>query len=259
MTVTLGADPELFFKSKEGSHISAINRVGGSKDFPRDLGDGYAVQEDNVAAEFNIPPANDIYRWNEVLNRGIELVGEIASGDGLDLSHAASAYFDKKELRHPKAKEFGCDPDFNAWTVSMNPRPASAKSNFRTAGGHIHVGGIEELDGLQVIRAMDLFLGVPSVLLDADTERRQLYGGAGAYRPKEYGVEYRTLSNFWIFDQKLREWVWEQTIRATEFVRDGNVLEDGTALAASIKSIINGSDKEGAEALCLAYNINLPK
>ena len=39
---------------------------------------------------------------------------------------------------------------------------------------------------------MDLFLGVPSILIDPDTERRKMYGKAGDYRLKEYGRRNKT-------------------------------------------------------------------
>jgi len=58
---------------------------------------------------------------------------------------------------------------------------------------------------------MDLYLGVPSVLMDKGELRKQLYGKAGAYRMKPYGVEYRTLSNFWIFSDTTIGWVWDNT------------------------------------------------
>jgi len=51
------------------------------------------------------------------------------------------------------------------------------------------------------IPLLDLFCGIPSVLLDISNDakiRRQLYGKAGDYRLPFHGIEYRTLSNFWI-------------------------------------------------------------
>jgi hypothetical protein len=49
---------------------------------------------------------------------------------------------------------------------------------------------------------LDLFLGSTSVLMDHDPTslaRKKLYGGAGNHRwCPAYGVEYRTLSNFWL-------------------------------------------------------------
>ena len=49
---------------------------------------------------------------------------------------------------------------------------------------------------------MDYTLGLDSLLLDSDTRRRSMYGRAGSFRFKEYGIEYRTLSNFWIKNNK---------------------------------------------------------
>lgn len=52
-----------------------------------------------------------------------------------------------------------------------------------------------------LIPLLDLFCGIPSILLDRSNGallRRKLYGKAGDYRLTPYGIEYRTLSNFWI-------------------------------------------------------------
>jgi hypothetical protein len=53
----------------------------------------------------------------------------------------------------------------------------------------------------RLIPLMDLLIGIPSVLLDRDKnakERRKQYGKAGDFRFQPHGLEYRTLSNFWI-------------------------------------------------------------
>ena len=43
----------------------------------------------------------------------------------------------------------------------------------------------------------DLYIMLPALRHDSSNERRELYGQAGRFRPKPYGIEYRTPSNFW--------------------------------------------------------------
>lgn len=53
-----------------------------------------------------------------------------------------------------------------------------------------------------IIPLLDLFVGIPSVLIDRDEgakERRKQYGKAGDFRYQPHGIEYRTLSNFWLY------------------------------------------------------------
>jgi hypothetical protein len=85
---------------------------------------------------------------------------------------------------------------------------------------------------------MDLFLGVPSILMDKGDVRKQLYGSAGAYRDKPYGGEYRTLSNFWIFDNHLIEWVWNNTSRAVDAAEAQFTIseQDGTSIVQCINN-----------------------
>lgn len=122
---------------------------------------------------------------------------------------------------------------------------------MRSAGGHVHVETTK--DQLAVIRAMDLFLGVPSVLMDNGEMRKKLYGKAGAFRGKSYGVEYRTLSNFWIFKNELIRWVWNNTERALDSVDTLDVMAEKD----NILRAINDNDKEVAQMLVNKYNLEV--
>jgi hypothetical protein len=176
MIFSLGCDPEFFLK-KDNKHVTSIGLIGGDKNLPRALDDkGHAVLEDNVAVEFNIPPAHDHAAFCASIQHVMaELQKELPD---YEFSHESAVLFNKEDLWHPQAQEFGCEPDYNAWTNKINPRPKASDASLRSAGGHVHVG--TDLDKIQVIRAMDLFLGVPSIKLDPGTLRRQLYGKAGS-------------------------------------------------------------------------------
>ena len=54
---------------------------------------------------------------------------------------------------------------------------------------HIHIGyDNNNIDAsLRLVKYLDLYLGVPSVLKDKDKRRRSLYGKAGCFRLTSYG------------------------------------------------------------------------
>lgn len=237
---TIGADPELFFRNNE-KLISVIDKLGGTKEEPMPIAvQRCTIQEDNVAAEYNIPPCTtveDFIWYNQAVLYDLT---KRAQAMGLHLAaNVASHSFDDSELMHWKAGVFGCEPDLNAWTHKTNPRPRSKDPNLRSAGGHVHIGS--SADPFQLGRACDVFLGVPALQYDHDKLRRSLYGKAGAIRIKSYGVEYRTLSNFWIWDETHIRWVYAQTKKATEFVEKGNVIPD--YLQGAVEAAINKNDK----------------
>lgn len=256
----VGADPELFLVDNEGNFISSIDRIGGSKDFPRPIDEeGCAVQEDNVAVEYNIPPVQTVESFIHYNRKVLQYLAEHVAQQGLSLRIQPSARFSKKELSDPRALQFGCDPDFNAWKGgSQNPRPHSKDRSLRSAGGHIHLGGIDGLDKKLVIKAMDLFVGVGMLQYDTDKERRQLYGLPGAYRDKPYGVEYRTPSNAWLQSEETIRYVWKQQERAVEFVRSGEaerLLADDSDLAEKIQTCIMTSDMALFEELKSEFDL----
>ncbi len=209
---TIGTDPEFFLqKSDSKKLVCAIPFIKGTKEEPEMLPSGKgSVQRDNVSLEFATEPAKD---GNEFVENIRATFQDIVNGlpEGHELVVLPSAQFDKDQLEDPEACIFGCDPDFNAWTFSQNEKPYCPNEQFRSCGGHIHVGKVEG-DGndflhrfpdgkMKVIQMMDTFHGIISTILDrseAAIERRQLYGQAGCHRPTEYGVEYRVLSNYWL-------------------------------------------------------------
>lgn len=218
---TIGADPELFAKDHNGVIKSLIDKLGGSKYNPRPIGNGYFLQEDNVAAEFNIPPCSSREEFIKAINYSLDRIElEIKDKYGYSISDKASYHFDTSELQHPAAWIFGCEPDFNVWTREQNPPPLNDDINFRTAGGHVHIAS--DFDPELVVKMCDLTLGVPSVILDKDTDRRKLYGKAGAFRfGKKYnGIEYRVLSNFWVLSNKLVGWVYDQVGRSLDLLKN---------------------------------------
>ena len=257
-TLLLGSDPEiLLFSVLENRPVTAIGLVGGTKDKPIPItSEGHAIQEDGVAVEFNIPPCKTKEEYVKHINfvKGY-IEDTICKPNNLVLLKEASSEFTDEQLACKEAQEIGCTPDIDAWNMTMNS-PSGYTSNLRAVGGHVHVGydGHNEEYSLELIRLMDLFLGVGSVLLDKDTQRRSLYGKAGAMRFTKFGLEYRSLSNFWIFDDKLIEWVFENTIKAIEYFNAGGTVTN----PEDIQKCINTCDRELALEIIDDYNIPMP-
>lgn len=259
MRFSLGADPELFMKDANDAFMSAVGLIGGSKAAPQPLpiGDGFAVQEDNVAVEYNIPPSPTREMFVVNIRRAMDYLTDMVGQKGLKFVNvSATTDFPMIQLLQPGAMEFGCDPDFNAWRGGKrNPRPKADDHTLRTCGGHVHVGHTfdSKESTLDFIKHMDLFLSVPSVLQDTGELRKQLYGKAGAFRFKPYGCEYRSLSNYWVFDPKLTGWIWDATEQAMNAWQDGNI--DIDAEAPFILDAINNNNKQEAQRLITRHNL----
>lgn len=261
MSTLIGSDPEVFVADSNGPAI-AVGKIGGTKDNPMEVPDG-AVQEDNVLAEFNTTPASSADEFVGAVNSVLSTLDSIASKVGLSLDLSRSSHvFEPEQIEAggKQATTFGCDPDFNAYTMSQNIMPRDVDPMLRTAGGHVHIG-YDEPDptrNADIAVACDVVLGLPSVMLDADTRRRERYGKAGAYRDKPYGVEYRTLSNFWLRSDALKAWVYEAATRAAT---DTDYLTSvAEALGVDeIQRIINESDTAAASAACIRYGIYVPE
>jgi hypothetical protein len=245
--LTVGADPELFLIDAYGDFVSAIGIVPGTKAEPFNVKNG-TVQHDNVAAEVGVIPARSAPSFSRNISAVIADLVEIINKGGFSYSRVASTYFDKELLTSPEAQEFGCDRDWDAYDPS-NPctiNKANVDPRFRTAGGHVHIGhSVAKSYPELTILACDLYLGLPSIIMDKDSKRRTLYGQASRYRIQPWGVEYRTLSNFWIFTQEYKMWVFNQVKKVV--ANPSIVFELDTVVPITdIRRVINSSNKREA-------------
>ena len=245
----------------EGRLVSAIPVIPGTKHAPHRVPGGM-IQHDNVNLEFGITPASSEDEWVENNGIVISYCADFLRKSGLRMLVQASADFPDSELNSLEAKTFGCDPDFSPYTMSINSvPPGAAEGNLRTCGGHVHIGNdeiAEDIDNqAEVAKVMDIFLGIPSMLLDKDPtspRRRELYGQAGAHRPKSYGVEYRAIGNYWISHPKMTRLVYR-------LVRDGLSAYESKLTAGinqkMIRAVINKNMTDKVDGIMQGFVIPL--
>lgn len=229
MKITIGADPELFV-THNGKFRSAWGLVPGTKENPHRVENG-AVQVDGMALEFNIDPVDNeddfVSNCQSVMGQMKEMIP-----DKYEFAVVPSCRFNGNHFRAQpeEAKELGCTPDYNAYTMEENPQPDN-NTTMRTAAGHIHIGFCEGADVTSdehmircatLVKQLDWYLGIPSVLFDNDAKRRSMYGNAGCFRPKPYGVEYRVLSNAWLLNENRMKFVYNQSVNAVNDLIQGN-------------------------------------
>lgn len=239
--ILIGADPEIFVskvnKTANGMIVSeapfsAHGLVSGTKASPLKVNKG-AVQVDGTALEFNIEPAATAteFRTNiQTVMQTLETMMKLKD-DTLDFNISPAVVYPQNIFVGipEEALELGCEPDYNAYTKTANPRPdASALrglETLRTASGHVHIGWTEGADKSDpahfedcciLAKYLDATLGHASKGWDGDSTRSRLYGAPGAFRPKPYGMEYRTLSNVWLKDPDLIDFVFNTTKKITQ-------------------------------------------
>lgn len=270
----VGADVELFAQNRKTKQIiSAEGLVQGTKYDPFIFDEAspfFATSLDNVLAEFGIPPATNKVEFYNYLQKGIRYLNSTFPAE-ICVAAIPAAELDPMYLVTEQAQKFGCTPDLNAYTMTFNPRPSSIEHTcLRSGGGHIHLGYTmpESTDPLftkmhmkmekaLIVKALDFYIGVPSVVLEPDNKRKELYGKAGAYRPKPYGLEYRTLSNYYLQSKRLTYWVYEAVVRAVEWINQLGVHAEDVinGLSEKVESTINNNIKKAALELIEQYDL----
>lgn len=262
MELLIGADPEVFMK-KDGKPVSAHGAIPGTKKEPHKVECG-AVQVDGMALEFNIDPAASVEEFVGNCQTVLGILEKMVDGHELAADPVAYFGFDYIDAQPEEAKILGCEPDFGAWNGGKANQAPDVKTPFRTGAGHIHIGFGKDHDVgaayyidacCDAVKELDFYLALPSLVFDTDVDRRKLYGAAGAFRPKSYGFEYRTLSNKWLSDVSLMKWVYNNAKLCMEKFFAGERLADKYG---DIQAIVNNSDVEAAKAIIKDAGIPMP-
>lgn len=257
-SVTLGCDPEFFFEQ-------AGEVVGSEKVIGKQLNAGIVM--DGVQVELNPPAgtcretlAGHIAGSFRALKAHLNKLGTVKA------SFTTCINLSKKELDSlsDDAKKLGCAPSLNRADAKAAVTIDGATATRRSAGGHIHLGlthyGSETLQrsGVRerIVDILDILLGNTCVLLDRDphaADRRKVYGKAGEYRLPTHGLEYRTLSNFWLRHYVLMSFVMGVARQAVNIVNT-SVSNNSWDAEGTLRAMVGG--EEGLRRVRLAINTN---
>jgi len=207
-TCLFGCDPEFFFSNgkKTVSSDSILPEGGLVCSHPASK-----IIIDGVQGELNTRPHScRQLLCSEIQCMFSDLVNHIDKKD-TKIDFKQTIKIKKEDMKNlsEKSKTFGCASSKNTYNngksgkITVNPETYQ----YRSAGGHIHLGYLDkEVEKImkhpkKLVNLLDVILGNTCVLLDRDRgniERRKVYGKAGEYRTPKHGIEYRTLSNFWL-------------------------------------------------------------
>ena len=268
--ITIGSDPEYAVVNQNGTPVSAVGFIPGTKHAPSPLDEQgeFSIQIDNVGVEGCIPPAhtkeefiNSMAMIKELTERKLQ-----ESQPTWALKSLSSQRYSADELNSETAQTFGCDPSWCIHTQNVSPRPSPEQvGNLRSFGFHIHIGfklanpDVLAIDvATRIIGAMDIMCGLPSIVMDTDGDRRAIYGNAGDFRFRQIEdiniVEYRTLGGAMHDNDELTGFIYDQTIKAVELANSWSEQPD----LRQVANAIDNGDVELAKELLNFYNIQIP-
>lgn len=231
--ILVGTDLEMFLYDDELDKIvPCVGVLPGTKDnpfTPAGYPKGFAIQEDNVMVEFNIPPAADYSQFSRSIgNAFIMVLEELHTRHAMKYSLYRKGYthdFDYIDLRSNQAKTIGCEPDFDAYNGGAERRFAPVPKRMRGCGGHIHLGGDFKCPDFVAALFAELFFSTRcSMVVDPKDPRAKWYGKPGVFRPKPYGIEYRTPSNSWAMSDSNRQYVGDCALRLANWLTSSDPI-----------------------------------
>lgn len=279
--IILGCDPEFFFTKNgdiigsekiipEGGLVYEPDSFKGKIDGRHTTRGNMSVSKiiiDGVQAEINPRPNTCRANLANEISCCMRTVYEAIKNDqSLSCNFEPAVSITPEELKSlsEKSQQFGCSPSKNTKGKSEISIKDASKYYYRSAGGHIHLGSTTESvrKALQhpelVIPVLDIILGNTCVLIDrndSNIERRKVYGMAGEYRTPPHGLEYRTLSNFWLRNYSLMSMVFgiaQQCVQLVEYdlaSKTDNVQKLFSLVdMGDIHRAINENNKELAQA-----------
>ena len=135
----------------------------------------------------------------DVRRRAADVVGESVRSIKLS-SHTAATFSQVEFMNQPENRELGCSPSRNAYG-SRPIRPEGYADTKRFGGTHLNISTPEttSAEDRSLVMAVDVAFAMPHMFKCNDVYdeqlRRELYGRAGEYRRKDFGIEFRVLSS----------------------------------------------------------------
>lgn len=215
----LGCDPELFISRETGKVRKRRAIVGSEAIIPPDgleasygskiVRDGVQVELHPVQSHCRANLSNSLQYVFRALDNQISKTNK-EQDTNLAADFRSVVKLSKGDLAKlsPEARILGCTPSKNVYGRKHIQKDGT-RFLSRSAAGHIHFGyeaHRDLIDPKRFVHLLDALVGNTMVLVDRDPlapERRKIYGRAGEYRTPEHGLEYRTLSNFWLKNYKL--------------------------------------------------------
>jgi hypothetical protein len=235
-----GCDPEGFAKHEEDGYIPACLFMEHMK------GEG-PIHADGCCVEMSIPPSKTEDEFLRVVNDWKERMEIVLEEHNLKPVYLSSVNFEKKYMRDTRTLEAGCDPDYSFYTRQRNI-PVIWSDRRRVAGGHVHIswdGPKTPVVHRAVGKSFEIMHGLVGVLHDQDIVRPGLYGMAGSFRPKDYGMEIRSPSNWWLKNDDTIKFTFRCAKRAVEHA----FMLEGTVADHDLISILNRRDEKAASRL----------
>jgi hypothetical protein len=269
--LTIGTDPEAFFE--RGGKIIGSERVIPEGGLTAKGGWTPTVVMDGVQFELNPPAAVGVQGLGRNVANAFKLLRDhLTHVPEVTCSFLGVVEVEKEELQSlsPKSRILGCAPSRNAYgdrPITVNPKTYRKRS----AGGHAHLG----LNGTRIMRdsdderqrlvpLLDILVGNFCVLIDRDpgaAERRENYGRAGEYRLPRHGLEYRTLSNFWLRNYALMSFVFgmsEMAVSTLIETLSGNDLEGELVDVVNIDRVIQAINQNDYDLALQNVNDVIP-
>lgn len=233
--VLLGCDPEGFLV-RDGKVVGAekyIPQAGVKSSFKYG-----AVVLDGIQFEIHTnPQRTPMGVANEVREAIVSLKRHLSRVPDVQISMASVVDITREELDSlaEKSRILGCEPSFNLYGfpgIGVDGRTYLKRSG----GGHVQLGLSKPIyqedsdvdNRTDLVALLEVVLGNTCVLVDRDAnapERRKNYGRASEYRTPDHGLEYRTLSNFWLQSQPLTCLVFELATIAASILEESLVSE----------------------------------
>jgi len=217
---SIGTDPEVFLFNGNNQLIPAFEILPFKDDAPI-LKNNHKIFWDGFQAEWNYNGGrNSIDELIEDVRLALASLNEIVKKHDpkgyISLQDVVRVDDNKLQTLEEVFIMLGCMPSYNAYRRNGLQVDDCRKLKHRFAGGHLifNLGG-RRPDYLGTVRMIDKVLGIWSVGAARNFDnpiRRQYYGLAGEFRMprfgRNFGIEYRTLSNFWLASPELMRMTW---------------------------------------------------